>query len=108
MARQCGNHEYEKRIFGRLQLENIIRNIPPQHVITRYDCPCGHYTTHFTIHHQVMLHMLGATTPLNDELREEARAYRRTLRLLEKRNELNKTRQSDDDNNDENNSETER
>ncbi|KAK9297924.1 hypothetical protein QLX08_008464 [Tetragonisca angustula] len=105
MARRCGNHEYEKRIFGRLQLEDIIRNMPPRYVISRYDCPCGHYTTYFTIHHQVMLHMLATKSPLSDELQREARAYRRILSHLEKRYQLNETRQNSDGNNndDENN-----
>ncbi|KAK1132711.1 hypothetical protein K0M31_014090 [Melipona bicolor] len=101
MSRQCGNHDYEDSIFGRQQLEDIIRNIPPNHIITRYDCPCGHYTRYFALHQHVMLQMLGARCPSNDELREEARMYLRLLEDLELRNEQDETKQGSD-NDDEN------
>lgn len=101
MSRQCGNHDYEDRIFGQQQLGDIIRNIPPNHIITRYDCPCGHYTRYFALHHHVMMHMLGARFPVNDELREEARAYLRLLDELEERNKQDETKQNSD-NDDEN------
>ncbi|KOX76787.1 Protein Wnt-2 [Melipona quadrifasciata] len=101
MSRQCGNHNYEDSIFGRQQLEDIIRNLPPNHIITRYDCPCGRYTRYFALHQHVMLQMLGARCPLNDQLREVSRMYLRLLEDVEVRNEQDETNHSSD-NDDEN------
>ncbi|KOX76016.1 hypothetical protein WN51_12446 [Melipona quadrifasciata] len=101
MSRQCGNHVYEDRLFGQQQLGEIIRNLPPNHIIARYDCPCGHYARYFALHHHVMFHILGGRFPIDDELREVARAYLRLLGEFEEWDEQEEAKQSSD-NDDEN------
>ncbi|CAD1472212.1 unnamed protein product, partial [Heterotrigona itama] len=101
MPRRCRNHLVEERTFRRR-----LRNIPSSHIIVRYDCPCGHYTTYFTMHHYILLHLLGFRTPLRHL--EDAGPYLNLLSELQEQRELEIKQNGDDNNNDdENNNDSE-